>query len=200
MPSPMSVIHLVPQYFPGLETMALIARSERCLLTDTKQYSRQSFENRTRVRNPDGSQWLSIPLQKGEFGRTLLEVYPEKNRGWKTRHLKAFKYNYSTSPFYENYYAALSLLLHGQHDNLADLTCATVLWCAETLGLKMEIGRKSEMSDALRGEDQLPPSNYVHPTYRQNFDGFRTGMSVLDLIFNHGPDSRQILSSGWPCD
>ena len=37
---------------------------------------------------------------------------------------------------------------------------------------------------------------YHHPVYRQNFKGFFTGMSSLDLLFNHGPDSLNILLNG----
>lgn len=35
--------------------------------------------------------------------------------------------------------------------------------------------------------------NYRHPSYRQAFPGFKKGCSVLDLLFNHGPKSPEIL-------
>ena len=37
---------------------------------------------------------------------------------------------------------------------------------------------------------------YKHPCYRQRFDGFIPYMSILDLIFNHGPESHNIIISG----
>ena len=36
--------------------------------------------------------------------------------------------------------------------------------------------------------------DYVHPQYRQAHPGFEPYMSALDLLFNHGPGSRSILS------
>jgi hypothetical protein len=37
---------------------------------------------------------------------------------------------------------------------------------------------------------------YHHPVYEQRFGAFEPFMSVLDLLFNHGPDSLQILRGG----
>lgn len=41
-------------------------------------------------------------------------------------------------------------------------------------------------------------NTYEHPTYNQQFTnlGFIPNMSILDLIFNHGPDSLNIIKSG----
>ena len=35
--------------------------------------------------------------------------------------------------------------------------------------------------------------NYVHPVYNQQYDGFVSNLSTIDLIFNHGPDSLSII-------
>jgi hypothetical protein len=37
--------------------------------------------------------------------------------------------------------------------------------------------------------------DYQHSEYKQNFKGFEPYMSVIDLLFNHGPESRNILIS-----
>ncbi len=38
--------------------------------------------------------------------------------------------------------------------------------------------------------------NYEHPTYRQAFEGFKPYMSIVDLLFNEGPESRNIILKG----
>ena len=35
--------------------------------------------------------------------------------------------------------------------------------------------------------------NYQHPSYKQAWPGFESYLGILDLLFNHGPDSLQIL-------
>jgi len=42
---------------------------------------------------------------------------------------------------------------------------------------------------------ELKYHDYVHPTYDQCFDGFEPYMSVVDLLFNHGEKSLEILTS-----
>ena len=38
--------------------------------------------------------------------------------------------------------------------------------------------------------------DYQHPVYRQAFEGFEPYMSAVDLIFNHGAESMEILENG----
>jgi hypothetical protein len=37
--------------------------------------------------------------------------------------------------------------------------------------------------------------NYAHPIYRQQFGPFISHLSLIDLLFNHGPESLSILST-----
>ena len=39
----------------------------------------------------------------------------------------------------------------------------------------------------------LQYQDYQHPTYKQAWAGFESHLGILDLLFNHGPDSLQIL-------
>lgn len=41
---------------------------------------------------------------------------------------------------------------------------------------------------------ELQFHDYAHPQYRQAFPGFEPYMSIVDLLFNHGPDSLAILT------
>lgn len=53
--------------------------------------------------------------------------------------------------------------------------------------------------DYLKGEDftingiQIYYQDFVHPVYTQIHGDFKAGMSVIDLYFNHGPDSTNII-------
>ena len=37
---------------------------------------------------------------------------------------------------------------------------------------------------------------YPHPAYRQRYPGFESHLSVVDLLFNHGPDSMAVIRNG----
>ncbi len=38
--------------------------------------------------------------------------------------------------------------------------------------------------------------SYIHPTYKQRFEGFEPNMSIIDLLFNEGPKAKEILLKG----
>jgi len=38
--------------------------------------------------------------------------------------------------------------------------------------------------------------SYHHPVYRQVYDGFQPNMSIIDLLFNMGPQAKEVLLSG----
>lgn len=59
-------------------------------------------------------------------------------------------------------------------------------------------GGKAYVDESLFNEAniQVHWHNYEHPTYRQRFDGFQPNMSIIDLLFNMGPQSKEIILKG----
>jgi hypothetical protein len=43
---------------------------------------------------------------------------------------------------------------------------------------------------------KLQMHNYIHPTYQQHFEGFEPNMSIIDLLFNLGPQAKEAICSG----
>ncbi|HMB91981.1 MAG TPA: WbqC family protein, partial [Rhodothermales bacterium] len=116
-----------PEYYPRLETVALMMVAETFVLADTYQYSRQSFQNRAKMRNPEGWQWVSVPLKGGQHGLPIRDVRIRHVEGWQKKHWRAFTYNYRATPFFEFYEPELRAVFDQDWEQLADLTCATML-------------------------------------------------------------------------
>ncbi|QXD15529.1 WbqC family protein [Rhodocaloribacter litoris] len=211
-----------PEYFPRLAYFALMDAAERFVLADTFQYSRQSYQNRARLRTPQGRQWVSIPLRGGQHGRPIRAVEIEPRRDWMGKHRRAFMYNYRSTPFFEYYEPDFESLFAGTWTHLADLTCATVALVARLLGIRTPLLRASGLAGApdtltkvlaATGADRLlvpeeaaahdvplAPSaqvlRYETPPYRQNFSGFEPDVSAVDLLFNYGPEALAVLRQG----
>jgi UDP-2,4-diacetamido-2,4,6-trideoxy-beta-L-altropyranose hydrolase len=78
-----------------------------------------------------------------------------------------------------------------------ELICDLCRWAGATTYLSGPFGR--EYLDVGRFRDagiSVEFHDYKHPAYRQTFRGFEAGMSVVDLLFNHGPESVSILTNG----
>ena len=56
-------------------------------------------------------------------------------------------------------------------------------------------GSKRYIDESLFKENniELIWQNYKHPVYKQQFNGFIPYMSILDLLFNEGPNSKNII-------
>jgi len=180
---------ITPEYLPRLETLLPILRTDRAVWRADRPFSRQGWQNRTRLRNPDGWQWITVPVEHGQFGQPISDTRIAYHDGWRKRHLKAFKYNYSTSPFYEHYAADLDALLADRYETLHDLNKAAldlVLgWLRHDVAWEVRMDPDDELADV------EPPMDIVfeHPRYRQNYNGFIPDMSCLDILFTNGPSA-----------
>lgn len=211
-----------PEYLPRAAFFAQMQAADTCVLADTFQYSRQSFQNRTKIRNPNGWQWLSIPLRGGQHGHCILDVEIDNRKAWARQHLKALQFNYRSAPFFAYYYPLLTDILSQSHEQLGSLLCSCVELVYSMLQVDTAIRRASQLpgtpqtlaaiqdvigdSDLLSSQaaavsdmrqvEELSVFSYTPPVYRQNFTGFESGMSVLDLLFNYGPESMRMLQQG----
>ena len=204
-----------PVYFPDLTYCALMSSVDCFVVGENFQYSRQSFQNRAHVRSPDGAQWLTVPLIGGQHGLPISKTQIDYAFHWQAKHLKALRFNYGSTPFYKHYIDQVSRVIVTEHDSLAALTVASVALVHELLGLGCALENKgfngfrerrstsrtqhlfdSDIKRNNSNESDRRILSYKHPVYRQNFDGFVDGMSVLDLLFSHGPEAPRILRSG----
>lgn len=78
----------------------------------------------------------------------------------------------------------------------ADLILELCLKVGATTYLSGPFGRDYLDEDAFEKTGvELKYHDYVHPTYNQCFDGFESHMSIIDLLFNYGDKSLEILLS-----
>jgi hypothetical protein len=207
-----------PEYFPRSAYISLIQHVDHFVLADTFQYSRQSFQNRSKLRNPNGWQWITVPLQGYAYGEPITDVEIDHNDRWQERHWRSFMYNYRSTMYFEFYEDDFRPIFdEPAWTNLADLTCESVRVETEMLQVDTPIVRASELEGApetvegvLRalGEADAPllcppdaaqadaeAGHNVHvltfdlEPYHQNFDGFEPEMSAMDFAFNYGPDA-----------
>lgn len=211
-----------PEYFPRLPYAALLLLADRFVVADTFPFSRQGAHNRARIRTSQGDQWLTVPRRHAGRPLALCDV-DLVDDGWPRRHLATLRAAYGMAPFYEHVEPGLTALLGRSYASLGDLAGATVAWTARWLEAPAEIvrasdlpGRPDALADALDAAGggpllTLPESavtdgvgagapvrvlSYRENERRQAFPGFVPGLSVLDLVFNYGPASAEVLRRG----
>jgi hypothetical protein len=211
-----------PEYFPRLAYMALVHAADRFVLADTFQYSHQSYQNRTRLRTPQGWQWISVPLGAQQHGRPIQAVTVDAEQPWRKKHWHALFYNYRSTMAFASVRPLLEPFFERRDERLGDLTAASVRLLSNLLEIQTPLVRASALDGApdtvagvlaAVGADTLlatPPTaphdapaaksthvlHYDHPTYHQNFDGFEPDCSALDVLMNYGREARRVLQRG----
>lgn len=152
------------------------------------------------------------------------DLIPWKIKHWKTIQFNYSKTKYFSyyASFFENaykddWYNLVSFLSHINNYLIKELNIKTKIIKSSDLKpelsksnlileLCQKVGAKRYISGPF-GRDYLDTKafknsgidihyhDYTHPTYSQAYDGFESHMSIIDLLFNHGKDSLDILKT-----
>jgi hypothetical protein len=191
------------------------------ILGDTFRFQGQSFQNRSKLRNAQGTHWITIPLFGQPEGAPFRRVDIETGGRWREKHWRSFMYDYRTTMYFEFYEDAFRPFFEVEWENLAACTCRSVELQAELFGIDTRLTRASDLEgapssiagvmDAVGAKtlvvpaDAEPPRDleasidlfaYEHPAYRQNFEGFVPGGTGMDLLFNYGREAPRRLTQG----
>jgi hypothetical protein len=88
-------------YIPWKGYFDLMNRADEFIVYDDRQYTKNDWRNRNKIKTPRGSQWLTIPIaRRGRHGQRIDEAEVTDSR-WRTKHWKAIVQNYSRAPCFE---------------------------------------------------------------------------------------------------
>ena len=170
-----------------------------------ENYQKQSYRNRCHFYAADGIQSLSFPIvhEGNTHKRPISEVKIDYSTPWILQHKRAIVSAYRTSAYFEYYQDELFAILDSKPERLIDLNTKLLEFFLEKTGIKAEI----RMTESYGGsEDCEDLREAIHPKrpddtlknlklekpYFQVFaekHGFIPNLSIMDLLFNEGPES-----------
>nr|WP_038530603.1 WbqC family protein [Formosa agariphila] len=199
-------ILLHPTYFPDVAHMAAIAQSDVVTFEMDDNFAKQTYRTRTYIYGANGKLLLNIPVVYTQKNRQKYrDVKVSNAENWQSIHWKSLLSAYKTSPFFEYYEDDLHPLFEMKVDYILDynLKCFEVI--SECLQLEKSILKteefKHEVEDASDLRHLVNPKldlNFQNEKYTQVFDdkhGFINNLSVLDLLFNEGPNALDYLEN-----
>ncbi len=220
-----------PAFVPWLGYFHRIMKSDLHIVLDHVQFEKNSFTNRNRIRTPDGSLWLTVPLKtSGKFGDLAINKVEIFNDGkWQKKITESVKQFYKKSPYFNLYFSEFEHILHQPYDLMCEPLQATNQYFLDHLHIDTPLQYSSKMQCTGAKADlvvnlcqQTGCTTYVsgplgrnyleeqkfedlgikviyhdfnHPVYRQMHEPFIPYLSTLDLMFNEGPASGDILKS-----
>lgn len=213
------MVLLTTAYFPPIEYLAAIANECRfnpgmtevepavVYIEACEHYVKQSWRNRCRFYAADGAQTLNFPVRHEDFGKPISQMRIDWKTDWLTRHERAIISAYRTSPYFEYYQDELFAILDSRPELMLDFNTQILKFFLRKTGIPADIRFTSEWEAVtIDGHKVTDLREAIHPKrpntilkdlglerpYWQVFSpkhGFIPGLSIMDLLFNEGPDS-----------
>ncbi len=193
------------QYFPPVSFFSTLYEETYFYLDIYEIYRKMSFRNRCLIAGAQGIISLSVPLQQGRNQQVPMnEVRISDSEKWQSRHFKSIRSAYNKSPFFDFYQDELAAIYQLPFDRLADWNICCLEWVKEKLawrtGIRFTESATPYQRDGVRDlRNRVLPKNFMewNPVkYRQVFEertGFFPNLSILDLLFNCGPRTSELL-------
>jgi hypothetical protein len=202
-------ILLSTSYFPPVQYFTHFINNRDITIECHENYLKQTYRNRCRILSPQGMQELTVPVERGSFHKVRIsDLKIDYSGSWQKNHLRSLKTSYNSSAFYEFYIDEFSMCIENNHKFLLDLNMEILQICISILDLDNTIRRSNSYVSENKQTDDFrytihPKIRDIRfltgsPEYFQVFatkSGFIPNLSILDLIFNMGPESFTYLKS-----
>ena len=190
-------------YFPSISYMARFLVENEPLIEVFETYRKQTYRNRCRVMTANGVESLSVPVVKVHGNHTMTkDIIISPVEPWQHIHSRCLESAYKAAPYFDHYYDYLRPIFEGRFERLIDLNDAALQAVLKMLKVKKDIVHTTdyvrEAENDLREafSPKKPFDKNLFPTYYQVFSEkfpFAPDLSVLDLIFNVGPEAATYL-------
>lgn len=185
---------LVPAYFAPISYFKHIINQNEVLFSTNTKYQKQTYRNRCIICGSNGLQKLIIPITHSRDRKNDKDVMIYNKIPWQKNHWKSIETAYKSSPFYEYYCEDLKDFFTEKYKYLFDLNIAIMIQIFNLLDHSMNINETNCEINLIKINQILDPKKDLLETkqYNQVFQnkiGFQSDLSIIDVLFNLGPET-----------
>lgn len=200
------MLRLCTAYFPPLDYFAAIVRAGVFTIDTQEHYRKQTFRNRCMIVTSQGVQNLSVPCVKTLGNHTpAAQIGIDSNKHWQRDHWRSICTAYNKSPFFLYYKDGIAPFFEKEYTNLCELNGQIIDMLLKKLKLPAQ---RVPWQEAENEADYTPPADcspkkearFSFDAYLQTFPCQEAlgHLSILDLLFNAGPETASILQNAKP--
>ena len=187
-------------YFGPVQWYQKLYRSEAVQIEQWESFQKQTYRNRCLIATTQGVQALTVPVERGTSS-LIKNIRISDHGNWRHLHWNALVSAYGESPFFEYYQDDIQPFFEKRWEFLFDFNEDIRMKMCELLDIQPKVSYSLEfkipnspLKDFREGirpkhpieDPEFEPKPY-YQVYRQKH-GFLPNLSVLDLLFNMGPE------------
>lgn len=207
------MVYLSSAYLAPVQYYSKLMHYPKVMLEANCNYVKQTYRTRCDIAGANGMLSLSIPIVKGDTKCPTRDIRISYDTDWQRQHWRSIVSAYRTSPFFEYYEDDFRPFYEKRWELLYDFNSQIQSQVLSLLELDVKITetdvyKQSFNSNEVDLREVIHPkkdfkkldSHFVAKPYYQVFDqkyGFLENLSVIDLLFNMGNESRLVLRDSW---
>jgi hypothetical protein len=189
---------------PPIEYFVSVLGFEEIHIDQTERFQKQTYRNRAQVLLANKVDVLSVPVIGSSKKQFYKDVQIDYSQKWKNVHLRGIQSAYGKAPFFEYFYPYFDQVFDKNLTFLLDMNLELLTVCLKLLKLKVRLDL--EMSNHFNLES-VDSRGIIHTKegfshrdimasypYPQMFGlDFVPNLSIIDLLFCMGPESKEVL-------
>lgn len=206
----MKTVYLSSAYLAPVEYYTKLLNYDKVFIEQHDNYVKQTYRNRCTIAAPDGELALTIPTVKPDTLKCPMKDIRISDHGnWRRLHWNAIESAYNNTPFFEYYKDDFRPFYEKEYEFLFDFNEEMRQLVCDLIDIQPQVERTTEYKKEFDA-DEYDFREIVHPKkdfrivdpeftprpYYQVFEsklGFLPNLSIIDLLFNMGPESLLIL-------
>ena len=224
-----------PNYLPWIGYFFKILESDVFIFLDDVQFSKNSFQNRVKIKTPQGPKWLTQSVKRANGLSTLTNQVTFSDSNWIVKHQKTLQANYGKAKYFDEVMGSIFHTASLDNEYQSEVNVALIKNITNYLGIQKDFHFSSEFKIDTESNERLielvknvggttyvhgkgglnyqenelfenenifvEMTQFLHPSYEQQWGEFEIGLSMVDLLMNYGRDSINILknSGGSKC-
>lgn len=174
---------------------------KKVIIEKHDNFIKQTYRNRCLILSTNGPLALTVPVLRGSFHKTTvrsLEI--DYSRKWQAEHWRAIESAYRSSPFFEYYSEDFKEVYKNLYPLLLQFNTELMKTVFRLAGISPDFSFSTtylptcalDYRMAIRPKHPIPDPLFKPVFYHQVFEdrlGFTENLSILDLLFNTGPET-----------
>jgi hypothetical protein len=188
-------------YLPPVEYFTKLNQFKPDVMIEKDEhFPKQTYRNRANVYSPDGLLTLTVPVVKGAKNHTVIkDVQISYDFKWQRLHWLSLQACYRRSAYFEYYEDDFAPFYEKQYTYLFDYNCEQLELLLRLLKIKLPLqftetyeAQYPSLTDLRYTMSAKSTPEMEQKTYFQVFEersGFLKNLSIVDLLFNQGPQA-----------